>query len=117
MRIADCTTESRPMQSESPDVVACMERMRRDVPHASAVRATSSPSRPTGALEIRSFPEGAALELDGEYVGEAPVVLPQVESGTHHIRARWPGGVATTLDETVRAAGSVTARLYHPFRP
>lgn len=58
-------------------------------------------SRLTGTLDVRSTPPGAALELDGKPVGEAPQTL-QAGVGKRTLTARWGSGAPQSLELQVR---------------
>jgi len=45
----------------------------------------------TGALEVRSIPEGAFLFVDGRPVGETPLVVKDLPPGEYHLRLEKEG--------------------------
>jgi hypothetical protein len=40
----------------------------------------------TGALSVTSDPTGAAVYVDGDYVGRTPISVPRVPAGDHRVR-------------------------------
>jgi hypothetical protein len=67
--------------------------------------------RPTGAVQVVSEPEGAAVELDGRPVGPAPLLVPEVEVGRHAVRAMLAGHLDRTASFEVRPRATTTVRV------
>jgi hypothetical protein len=63
------------------------------------------PPRGTGEMTVTASAPGATVEVDGEALGFAPLLLPQVTAGRHRIRLRhpdlrpWSGTVVLEPDE------------------
>ena len=88
---------------------------------------------PTGAIFITTLPSGAAVWVDGTYVGRSPVVVDALTAGAHHLtltRTGWmpedlavsilPAQTATTSVVLVRdakiSAGAGTIAIHGPDR-
>ncbi len=69
------------------------------VPVAYLIPGTPTPGTPTptqtqgppGMLQVTSYPLGAIIYLDDAYKGIAPLLLNDVSSGSHQIKATFPG--------------------------
>ncbi|MCC8113350.1 MAG: PEGA domain-containing protein [Bacteroidales bacterium] len=72
-----------------------------------------SPTPIYGSLTISSNPHGAAIKLDGNEVGEAPVYLQNVLIGQHKVEAVYPGYDAYAMDVMVKegVSDNVDAKL------
>jgi hypothetical protein len=66
------------------------------------------PAQTTGELLVRTDPLGAAVTVDGKYVGRSPVSVPDLEAGNHTVVMQHDTG---TLTERVLVESGRTASL------
>ncbi len=62
----------------------------------------------TGQLDIRSNPPGALVNVDGRMAGTTPVVVKDLEMGTHRVQVARPGFVP--VNETVEISAAAASR-------
>jgi hypothetical protein len=92
--------------AETEPAVASAPRAR---PPAAAEPASTGP----GSLQIVSRPSGAEVFLDGRVVGRTPLVISQVQSGSHDVRLqltgfrRWATAVQVRPGARARVAASL----------
>jgi hypothetical protein len=69
------------------------------------------PSQATGELLVRTEPLGAAVTVDGKYVGRSPVSVPDLTTGTHTVVMQHNAGTQTerVLIESGRTASLVVS--------
>jgi hypothetical protein len=69
------------------------------------------PSEATGELLVRTEPLGAAVTVDGKYVGRSPVSVPDLTAGTHTVVMQNDAGTQTerVLIESGRTASLVVS--------
>ncbi len=72
-----------------------------------------APEPTTGTLQLTSTPPGAQVELDGAVVGTTPLVLDEVEAGTHEVVFTRSGHEPARMNVSVAAgeARQLTAAL------
>jgi hypothetical protein len=64
-----------------------------------------------GSFSITSNPSGAAIYLNGNYQGSAPITIPNLLPGTYTIRADYPGYEPGSITDSV-IAGQVTVEHF-----
>jgi hypothetical protein len=71
-----------------------------------------------GQLHVRTSPPGAIIFVDGEQLGTSPIILSDLRSGSHQVRAAMPGYKGTIRNVRIIADSSeiVEWRL-EPVRP
>ncbi len=65
----------------------------------------------TGSLDISTRPAGARVTLDGKFLGQAPMRVPEVLPGSHTIRLEMAGYRTVTTTVVVRAGQQVPVRV------
>jgi hypothetical protein len=84
------------------------ERAEPRVPVAMSLRARE------GSIEVLSRPSGADVALDGRVVGQTPLIIPNVEEGTHVLGielsgfSRWATSVRVEPGKSIRVGASLT---------
>ncbi len=78
------------------------------------VSVTATPRRATGAIDVRSHPEGAAVLLDGKAAGRTPTTLQEVTPGEHRLALRLDGH--RVWEQTVIIVVGKTARVEAPLK-
>ena len=72
----------------------------------------------TGTINIRSFPAGASIVLDGQPAGSTPAVLTHVAPGTHTIQIRltnwddWSGSATVERGTTTQVIANLVHAAY-----
>lgn len=62
----------------------------------------------TGRIAVECADPGCLIQVDGQPLGEAPLLATRIRPGKHYVVARWPHGVLVT---TVRVAPGKEARV------
>ncbi len=81
----------------------------REDPATPAPRPAKGPA--PGAVRVASEPPGATVELDGRRLGPAPLLVPDMASGTHEARCTLPGHVARAAQFEVRPGATTTVQV------
>ncbi|MEO7190707.1 MAG: PEGA domain-containing protein [Vicinamibacterales bacterium] len=68
-------------------------------------------SASTGSIDVDSRPRGARVNLDGRFVGLAPLRLAQLQTGAHTVTLESPGRPAATRRVRVDAGQVATVRI------
>ncbi len=77
-----------------------------------------TPGGASGAVRVISEPPGAAIEVDGVFLGPAPLLAPDVGPGEHALRASLAGRADRTARFEVRPGATTTVRVrLEPVRP
>ena len=66
---------------------------------------------PTGAIFITTLPSGAAVWLDGTYVGRSPVVVDALAAGAHHLTLTRTGWTPEDLAVAIAPAQTQTTSV------
>ncbi|MDV2482001.1 PEGA domain-containing protein [Methanoculleus sp. Wushi-C6] len=75
------------------------------------VYATLQPVETSGSIYATSSPSGAAIYLNGNYQGTAPLTIPNLSPGTYSLRADRAGYLSDQSSVTVRAGQQSTVQF------
>ncbi|NPA47576.1 MAG: PEGA domain-containing protein, partial [Thermococci archaeon] len=67
---------------------------------------------PGGYIEVTSVPEGAAVYVDGQFIGDTPIQNYSIPIGFHEITIKKPGYVTVTKFITVSAGSTTNIKQY-----
>jgi hypothetical protein len=77
-------------------------------PEAASPRSTSAKD---GSLSVETDPAGAAVYLDGRFVGQTPLTLPALAAGDHRLRVLKDGFLENSRLVRIETAKTETVRL------
>jgi hypothetical protein len=76
----------------------------------------ASPSEATtGSLDISSTPQGSEIYIDGVYKGISPMILSDVNAGSHMLELQYPG--YTSLKKSIEIKAGTTSYLDASLSP
>ena len=90
-----------------PEEAAARARPRPQPP----ARPTAAPARFTGSLYVDSRPRGARVLIDGRAVGTTPLLLPEVDAGSHVVRLELENHRPVALSKRVAAGEEARVTL------